>query len=85
MSRFIAITKDLQIPINLGLLLLMIGGVFALAMRVAAWERKLDEAVTNRWTYSMEKEAWHELGRANPDLKIPNITAIKSDNSNNQN
>lgn len=83
MSRIFAFTKDFQFQINLGLLLALVSGVFALAMRISQWERKLDEATTNRWTYTMEKESWHEFARSNPDLKIPNIISIKNDNGTN--
>lgn len=81
MSRFIAITKDLQIPINFGILITLVGGVFALAMRISSWEQKLDAATQNRWTYTMEKESWHEFARANPDVKAPNVQVIKTDNT----
>lgn len=83
MSRIVAWTKDTMIPISLGLLIAMVLGVWALAVRVTAWERKLDEAVTNRWTYSMEKDSWHEFARSNPGVKVPDIPAIKSDNGHN--
>jgi hypothetical protein len=83
MSRIVTWTKETAIPISLGLLFMLVAGVFALAMRIAGWERKLDEAVSNRWTYSMEKDSWHEFARSNPDIKVPNIQAIKTDNGHN--
>lgn len=81
MSKVAAWTKDRVLPISFGMLILLISGVWALAMRVSTWEALLKEATSNRWTYPMARESWLELSRMNPEIKIPNISAIRAENS----
>lgn len=60
----------------------MLGGaLFTLGARVASWESKLhefDQKLSDRWTYSMERESWFEMKRLNPQLVIPDTSNIRS-------
>jgi len=40
----------------------------------------LEGKVTSRWTYNMEKESWFYFQRANPEVKIPDVSEIRNDN-----
>lgn len=82
-ARALAITKDLTIPISLGLLGFLVLGVWALAIQVGKWESRLDAFDRNQreaWTYRMERDSWTEAHKLNPNIVIPNISEIRRDN-----
>jgi hypothetical protein len=66
----------------MGLLCLLIGGVWMLALRVSDWERRLDSfeyKLGYRWSYLMERDAWQFVKSNNPDFKIPDVKSIRAE------
>lgn len=60
------------------------GGLYSVGVRVTSWENKLEEfdkKLSDRWTYSMERESWIEVQRLNPGFIIPNSSAIRSEHA----
>lgn len=77
MSKLIAITKDLHVPLSLGLLLSLLGAVLYAGMQLQGLKHSLE----HQWTYDMESAAWEKFGALNyrkyPDIEIPDIHSIR--------
>ena len=81
-ARALAITKDLTIPISVGLLMALVVGVWALAIRVQSWESRLDsfeDRFQETYSYRMAREAWHEAGRLNPGFNVPDVAKVRAE------
>ena len=77
------ISREAVLPISLGLLFGLTVGIFTLALKVSEFTNRLSSLegkVTSRWTYNMEKESWFYFQRANPEVKIPDVSEIRNDN-----
>lgn len=75
-----AISEKTILPITMSLLFAGVVGVWALAMQVSKFDRRLEHLendVSNNWTYAMEREIWHEFRQLNPELRPPDATKIK--------
>lgn len=82
-EKLAKLTKDTAIPISLGLFILMVGGVWTLAVMVAKWETRLtslENAVGGRWSFHMDRESWSEFKRLNPQLEVelPDVEKIRN-------
>ena len=73
-----AITKEYGIQISIGLLLILGAGVWNLSRAAFKIESRLESIERNQWTIGMERELWHNVGRANPMLNPPDIDEIVS-------
>jgi hypothetical protein len=85
-KRFMELSRDATIPISIGLLISMLIGVYALAVRIERWESTLLRVSRESWSSQMEAEAWTEFRERNrmayPDLVTPNIREIRRYNGN---
>ena len=71
------IGKTTVLPIQLGLLLGLLLGVWALAFRVHSWEVRLaamERSIGYRWTWRMEEAAWEEFSLTG---QAPNVEKIR--------
>lgn len=77
MSKFPAITKDIPIPLSLGLHIALLGAVLYAGMQLQG----LKTIVERQWSYDMESAAWDKFSAINsqryPDLQIPDIHLIR--------
>lgn len=81
MSKFPAITKDIPVPLSLGLHLALLAAVFYAGQQL----QKLTETVKKQWSYEMESSTWdkfHSINRiAYPELQIPDVHQIRENHS----
>lgn len=77
MSKFPAITKDIPVPISLGMHLALLGSVLYAGMQL----QELKAVAEKQWSIDMEGSAWdkfHAINRIDyPDLEIPDVYAIR--------
>lgn len=78
-----AISKEATVPIQLGLLITLIVGVFALSRAVSSWEQRLDDferRFGGIWTFQMTKDTWNKAEKMNPGFKSPDVSQIWQEN-----
>jgi hypothetical protein len=83
-TKLFQLTKDATIPISLGLLFAMVVGIYGLAVRVHSWETRLDDfeqSLQETWNYQMQKQFSMELRELNPEIKVPNVATIRTENA----
>lgn len=74
------VSKDSIIPISVGLLGLMVAGVWFLAFHVSALNNRilaLENQVSWRWNFLMMREFAEKLQSKNPDLDVPDPQLIR--------
>ena len=68
--------KNTVIPIHLGLLTLLVWGVWEARGALNAYEDRLESlerSVGDRWSYHMEDYTWNDFLKKNPGLVIPDV------------
>lgn len=77
MSKFPAITKEIPIPLSLGLHIALLGAVLYAGMQLEG----LKNVVERQWTYDMESAAWDKFSAINsktyPNLEVPDVHVIR--------
>ena len=74
--------KSTVVPIQFGLLIALVAGVWALANSIGNFSNRLgdlEKAVQWRWSYHMERRSWYEFKEQNPTLKVPDVSSIRAD------
>lgn len=77
MSKFPAITKDIPVPLSLGLHVALLSAVLYAGMQL----QKLSGIAEKQWSVNMEEAGWDKFQAMNsdkyPGMKIPDVQSIR--------